>query len=153
MNVHCFGYPKASNRNNQSEDRYQKARQEIGKLAKDWSSWKYFRIFLDRLSKKSAKGWTDHQSYSPRSSYNGHSQSLVLFPANLWSVCPNGTEHTTQTPQQKSRLQMSDEMPKRVLRTTANVPKIITGFLPYQSAIMPQRTEVKARPSMKEDPM
>ena len=35
---------------------------------------------------------------------------------------------------------------------TINVPNIMTGFRPYLSAISPQRKEVKALPSMKDDP-
>ena len=35
---------------------------------------------------------------------------------------------------------------------TINVPNTMTGFRPYLSATSPQRREVKALPSMKDDP-
>lgn len=36
---------------------------------------------------------------------------------------------------------------------TMKVPNIITGFRPYLSAIIPQRREVRALPSMNDDPL
>lgn len=41
---------------------------------------------------------------------------------------------------------------KHLVTNTALVPRMMTGFRPYRSAITPQKTDVNARPSMNAEP-